>query len=131
MRIFALILIALAELMILLLLNVDLSASSLSLISTLVVVVATAFASSALLRNLRSVKLGRNYLISGIIGIIIGVIYYLWAGKNLASFVVWLKNSGIDLMLALIFVAALFLFANKGRKKPGSQQPHGDETKSV
>jgi len=123
MKIFALILIALAELMILLLLNVDLSASSLSLISTLVVVVATAFASSALLRNLRSKKKKKK--------IIIGVIYYLWAGKNLASFVVWLKNSGIDLMLALIFVAALFLFANKGRKKPGSQQPHEDETKSV
>lgn len=116
MRAAALILIAISELLILLLLNMDLSASSLSMISTLVVVVTFAFASSALLRNIRSLKLGKNYMISGIVGVIIGVIYYLWAGENLESLVIWLKSSGIDLMLVIIFVAALFLFLNKGKK---------------
>jgi hypothetical protein len=116
MRAFALLLIAISELLILLLLNVDLSASSLSLISTLVVVVAFAFASSALLRNIRSLTLAKNYMISGVIGVIIGVIYYLWAGENLNSLVVWLKDSGINLMLVIIFIAALILFLNKGKK---------------
>ncbi len=116
MRTAALLLIAISELLILLLLNLELSASSLGMISTLVVVVTFAFASSALLRNIKSLKLGRNYTISGIIGVVIGVIYYLWARTNLESFVLWLKESGVNLMLLIIFIAALFLFWNKGKK---------------
>jgi len=117
MRTAALILIVISELLILLLLNLELSASSLSLISTLVVVVTFGFASSALLRNIKTIKLGRNYTISGIIGVVVGVFYYLWASKNIDSLVRWLKNSGIDVLLIIIFISALFLFFNKGRKR--------------
>lgn len=109
----ALLIILLCELLLLALLVLDISASSLSLISTLVIVVVSAFGVSALLRNFQSIKASRNYSISGLLGIVIGVIYFIWAGDNLESMVQWLKETGIYFLLLFIFICAIYLYYSK------------------
>jgi peptidoglycan/LPS O-acetylase OafA/YrhL len=100
----------------------DISANSLSLVSTLVVVVVTAFACSALLRNFKSLILRKNYLISGIIGVVIGILYFIWASKNLEDMVLWLKKYGVDLLLLVILACALVLYFFKGRRSHSPQK---------
>ncbi|MEQ8907560.1 MAG: hypothetical protein RIC95_00075 [Vicingaceae bacterium] len=118
MRLAALLSIIVSEILILGLLVLDVSADKLSLISTLVVVVITAFASSALLRNINSLKSSKNYLISGILGLVIAFFYYVWAQDNLTPLVEWLRNSGIYFLMLIILLAALGLFFSKPASKP-------------
>jgi len=119
MRIASLLGIILSELLIIALFVWNISASSLSLISTMVVVVVFAFAASALLRNIKSMKLTKNYGISGIIGIIVGIIYYIWAADNLESMVLWLRDVGIYFLFLFILLCALYLFLSN---KKGNQE---------
>lgn len=116
MRSGALVTVIVSEILILLLIGMDISANSLSLVSTLVVVVVTAFACSALLRNFKSLILRKNYLISGIIGVVIGVLYFIWAADNLENMVYWLQRYGVELLLLIILICALILFFFKGHK---------------
>ncbi len=102
--------ILLSELLIIALFKWEISSSALSLISTMVVVVVVAFAISALLRNIKSLKLSRNYSLSGIIGVVLGIAYFLWAKDNLEAMVNWLKDFGIYFLLLFIFICCLFLF---------------------
>lgn len=102
--------IIISELLIIALFALDISASSLSLFSTMVVVVLVAFSSSALLRNSKSMKLTKNYTISGIIGLIAGIAYFIWSADNLEAMVLWLKNFGIYFLLIFIFICSLILF---------------------
>lgn len=120
MRTAALISILLSELLIIALFSWNISASSLSLISTLVVVVVFAFSASALLRNIKSMKLSRNYTFSGLIGVVMGIVYYIWAGDNLQAMVEWLKDFGIYFLLIFIFICSLFIFFTNrnSEKKP-------------
>jgi len=76
----------------------------------LIVVVVSAFASSALLRNLEKMKLTRNYIISGIVGIIAGVLYYTWISVHLDATLDWLKNYGIYILLLIILFSAIALY---------------------
>ena len=117
MRPGALLTIIVCEILILLLISMEISASSLSLVSTLVVVVVTAFSFSALLRNFRSMALKKNYLISGLIGIVLGIVYFIWAADNLEAMVLWLKKYGVELLLLIILICAVILFLYKGHKK--------------
>jgi len=116
MRSGALVTIIVSEILVLLLIGMDISANSLSLVSTLVVVVVTAFACSALLRNFKSIILRKNYLISGIIGVFIGILYFIWAADNLENMVYWLQRYGVEILLLVILVCALILFFFKGHK---------------
>lgn len=122
MRLTALLSIIISEILILGLLVLDVSADKLSLISTLVLVVVTAFASSALLRNFKGLKTSKNYLISGIIGVVIAIFYYLWAKDNLTAMVNWLRESGIYFLMLLILLAALVLFFTSVNKKNTPQK---------
>lgn len=117
MRLISLTVILLAELLILFLHSTDLSAAKLSMISTLVVVVISAFASSALLRNIKNLKLSRNYLISGIFGVIISIVYYIWSANNLEVFAKWLRGTGTHLLFVIIFLSALYLYFAKRKSK--------------
>ena len=122
MRTGALITIIVCEILILTLLSMDISSNSLSLVSTLVTVVVAAFTFSALLQNFKSLTLRKNYLISGIIGVIIGIIYFIWASKNLEDMVLWLKKYGVDLLLLVILACALVLYFFKGRRSHSPQK---------
>ena len=117
MRPGALLTIIVCEILILLLIGMDINANSLSLVSTLVVVVVTAFSFSALLRNFKSLTLKKNYLVSGIIGIVVGLIYFIWAGDNLDDMIYWLQKYGVELLLLIILACAVILYFFKGRKQ--------------
>ena len=116
MRTAALIMITLSQFMILILTSLEISASSLSLFTTLITVVVFAFAASALLRNIKSMSLSRNYMISGIIGVVIGIIYFIWAGDNLERMVLWMKDFGIYFLMALAVICAFILFFSSNKK---------------
>jgi len=90
--------------------NMNIDTDSLSNLTTLIVVVVSAFASSALLRNLEKMKLTRNYIISGIVGIIAGVLYYTWISVHLDATLDWLKNYGIYILLLIILFSAIALY---------------------
>lgn len=117
MRTIALAIIILSEILILALLALDFGASSLSMVSTLVAVVVAAFAASALLRNIKSMKLSRNYIISGICGVIVGIAYYLWAKENLEAMVHWLKEYGVYVLMVIILVCSLILYFSNRKKE--------------
>ena len=110
MRLAALLSIIVSEILIVGLFVIDLGSEKLSLISTLVMALLIAFALSAILRNIKSLKLTQNYLISGLLGVIISVFYYLWAIDNLINLVDWLKTSGVYFLMLGILLAALVLF---------------------
>jgi uncharacterized membrane protein len=120
MRLAALLSILVSEVLILGLFVIDLSSEKLSLISTLVMALLIAFALSAILRNIKSLKLSKNYLVSGILGVILSVFYYIWAVENLTSFVDWLKSSGIYFLMLGILLAALVLFFTSPKSKQAS-----------
>lgn len=117
MRLAALLSIVVSEVLILGLFVIDLSSEKLSLISTLVMALLIAFAFSAILRNIKSLKLSKNYMISGILGVILSIFYYIWAVENLNALVVWLKTSGTYFLMLGILIAALVLFLSKPKNK--------------
>lgn len=116
MRPGALLTIIVCEILILLLIGMDISANSLSLVSMLVLVVLTAFSLSALLRNFQSITLKKNYLISGIIGIVVGISYFIWVADNLENMVHWLQKYGVKLLLLIILGCAGILYFFRGCK---------------
>ena len=100
-------LIILCELLILLTRDISVNSSSLSFITTLVVVVLAAFTVSALLRNVKTLTLTKNYGISGVIGIAAGVLFYMWISNNLDSMLSWLADNGLYILLIVIFVSSV------------------------
>ena len=103
-------LIVLCEIIIYLTRGVEINEESLRFTTTLVLVVLAAFAISAVLQNFKSIRMSRNYTVSGIAGVIIGIIYYNWVGEHLIALVEWLHNYGLLILLFLIFLSALVLF---------------------
>lgn len=117
MRAGALLTILVCELLVLMMMSVDIDSNSLSFVSTLVVVVIVAFTFSALLRNIKSLTLTKNYGLSGLLGVVAGILYYWWAGEHLDTMVHWLKNYGVYFLMLIIFICALILYFYKGVKK--------------
>ena len=122
MRLGALLTIVVCEILITAVLILKMSADTLILISTLVVALSAIFSASALLANFKSLRLRRNYLISGIVGVILALLYYLWASENLDATIDWLQNSGIYLLMALIFLSALLLYFTPPKSKKAKNQ---------
>lgn len=120
MRLAALLTIIISQILILGISTISISADKLSFISTLVVVLIVAFASSALLRNIQSLKVRNNYIISSIIGVIHAIFYYLWAKENVNATVDWLRETGIYFLMLFIVLAALVLFFTKSKDKSSS-----------
>lgn len=118
MRLAALFCIIISEILLIGLFVIDLSSEKLSLISTLVMALLIAFSLSALLKNMRNLKVSKNYLISGILGVILSIFYYIWAIENLTNFVTWLKSTGVYFLMLGVLLAALVLFftSNKSKK---------------
>lgn len=118
MRLAALFSIIISEILLIGLFVIDLSSEKLSLISTLVMALLIAFSLSALLKNMRNLKVSKNYLISGILGVILSIFYYIWAIENLTNFVTWLKSTGVYFLMLGVLLAALVLFftSNKSKK---------------
>ena len=106
-------LIILCEIIIYLTRGVEINEESLRFATTLVLVVVTAFTLSAVLRNIKSIHMPRNYTISGIAGVVVGIIYYNWVGEHLAALVNWLHNYGLLILLLLIFISAAVLYLTK------------------
>ena len=129
MRIAAIINIIVSEILILVLLTYEVNASTISLISTMVVVVLISFTLSAALRYIKALHLTRNYLISGSIGVFLGIVYYLWASSNVENIIHWFESYGINILLFVILLNALFLFIYKGNKKaePEGKNPDSEE----
>lgn len=121
MRAFALGLIILTDIIIGLTHGVSLNPTGLSFLLTLIVVVILAFATSALLRNAKSVKMTRNYTISGIVGVIIGIFFFVWVRDNTAALINWFEQYGLIILLAINILAALFIFF--GKKKTSRPAP--------
>jgi H+/Cl- antiporter ClcA len=114
MRAGALLTILVCELLVLMMMSLDIDSNSLSFVSTLVVVVIVAFTFSAVLSNIKSLTLTKNYGVSGIFGIVAGILYYWWAGDHLDAMVHWLQNYGVYFLMLIIFLCALILFFYKG-----------------
>ena len=117
MRGFALGLIILSNLIIGLTHGIELNPTSLSFLLTMIVVVIVAFALSALLRNIHSMKMTRNYTLSGIIGVIVGIVFFFWIKTNTEALVNWFDNYGLTILLGINILAALVLFAVRPPKK--------------
>ncbi len=117
MRTFALTLIIISEIIIALSWNVDMDTGSLSFLTTLIIVVIAAFTFSALLRNFKSLTLTRNYLFSGLVGVVAGILFYAWIKDHLDSLLNWLKTYGPYYLLAIIFISALILYLVPQKKK--------------
>ena len=127
-----LVLIIISEIVIALTWNSDIDTGSLSFLTTLIVVVISAFTSSALLRNIKKLTLSRNYAISGILGIAIGYLFYSWISIHLDATVEWLKNYGLYILLLIILISAFMLYITKGHKAkvieaPKVPEPMGSE----
>ena len=116
MRTGALATILVCQLLVLMMMTLDIDSNSLSFVSTLVVVVLVAFTFSALLRNIKSLALIKNYGLSGVLGVIAGISFYWWTEQNLDSMVLWLQNYGIYFLMLIIFICALLLYLYKGSK---------------
>jgi len=116
MRTGALATILICQLLILMMMNIDINSNSLSFVSTLVVVVLVAFTFSALLNNIKKLTLIKNFGISGVLGVIAGIIFYIWSKENLDSILLWLKSYGIYFLMLVVSICALFLFIYKGNK---------------
>lgn len=117
MRSIALLCILLCEIAIAVLFSMDITASTLNMISTLVVVVIVSFTFSSMLQGIKRLKRGKVYLISGIIGVVFGIVYFVWAGDNLERMVVWLREYGIYFLLLMILLCSLVLFFSKSNSK--------------
>jgi drug/metabolite transporter (DMT)-like permease len=116
----AFVLILLCELVILATRNLDLNAVVLSALTTLILVVVLAFMFSSLLRGIKSLEIKKNFLISGVASILIGILYFLWIRTRIQDLIDWLHNYGLYILLIIIALAAAFLLLNKGAKKENS-----------
>ncbi|MGY5356186.1 hypothetical protein [Wenyingzhuangia sp. IMCC45467] len=112
------------ELLIITMMSVNISSSALSFISTLVIVVIVAFSISALLQNIKTLKASKKYGISGVLGVLIGLLYYWWASDHFTTLVTWLQTYGMYFLFIIIFLCALFLYAYKDKKKETSVNQH-------
>ncbi|WP_417608378.1 hypothetical protein [Owenweeksia hongkongensis] len=117
MRGFALGLIILSDIIMWFTHGVDINPTSLSFLLTLILVIVIAFASSALLRNMQSLKMTRNYTISGVIGIVLGIIFFFWIRDNTAAVIAWFNQYGLIILLGINLLAALYIFFAKKPKK--------------
>lgn len=122
MRNYALGLLLLTDLVIYLTRGLSISSASLSILLTLVVVVLVAFASSALLRNRKSLKMTKNYTYSGLIGVIVGIFFYMWVGSNIEALSRWFAENGVTMMLVLNVICAITIFLVPKPKKQGEVQ---------
>ena len=116
MRELFLTLIIISEIVIAITRDKEINTDSLSFLTTLIVVVISAFAISALLRNIKKLTLSRNYTISGIVGVAVGVLFYSWINVHLDATVEWIKDYGLYILLLIIFISACILYFSKGRK---------------
>tara|TARA_R110002072_G_scaffold200539_13_gene358278 strand:+ start:554 stop:937 length:384 start_codon:yes stop_codon:yes gene_type:complete len=116
MRIFAISLILVSELAIVIGVKSNLNADNISLISTLIVVLFVSFTMSAILNQIKSLKLKKNYLISRIVGIVVAIVYYLWIKANMDRMMAWLDKNGLYFLLFLIAVGAIMLFFTNYKK---------------
>lgn len=117
MRSFALGLIILSDIIIGLTHGVTLNPAGLSFMLTMILVVIVAFASSAFLRNIKSLTMTRNYTVSGIIGIVIGIVFFFWIRNNTEAMVTWFEANGLTILLGINILAALVIFLVKPAKK--------------
>lgn len=124
MRGFALALIILTDIIMWLTHDVELNPTGISFLLTLIVVVILAFGLSALLRNINSLKMTRNYIFSGVIGVIAGIFFYLWVKDNTVALIHWFEQYGFTILLGINILAALYIFfAKKKKPKPIEEGP--------
>lgn len=117
MRGFALGLIILSDIIMWFTSGVDINPTGLSFLLTLIFVIVVAFTSSALLRNMQSLKMTRNYTISGILGMILGIMFFIWIKDNTAAVIAWFNQYGLIILLGINVLAALYIFFAKQPKK--------------
>ena len=123
MRNYALGLLLLTDLVMYVTKDVAVSGNSLSFLLTLVVVVLVAFASSALLRNMKSIKMSKNYTYSGAIGVIVGIIFYMWVRSNIEALTNWFGENGFTMLLILNIICAITIFLAPKPKKAQEEAP--------
>ena len=121
MRNYALGLLLLSDLVIYVTRDLSISGNSLSFLLTLVVVVLVAFAGSAILRNVKSLKMTKNYTYSGLLGVVIGIFFYIWVKDNIHALSEWFGAHGLSILLIINIICALTIFlVGKPKKKPES-----------
>jgi Na+-driven multidrug efflux pump len=117
MRNYALGLLLLTNLVIYLTDVLSVSSGYVSFMLTLVMVVLVAFASSALLRNVQNLKMTRNYMYSGLIGVVFGLIFVFWINSNISAFSDWFEANGLVMLLIINVICALTIFLVPKPKK--------------
>jgi len=104
--------------------DVKLNPTGISFLLTLIVVVIIAFGLSALLRNINSLKMTRNYILSGALGVVAGIFFYLWVKDNTVSLIHWFEQHGFTILLVINLLAALYIFfAKKSKSKHIEEGP--------
>lgn len=121
MRAFALGLIILSDIIIGLTHGVSINPGTFNFLLTMIVVVVAAFAVSAVLRNIQSITMTRNYTISGIIGIALGIGFFLWIQNNTAALISWFEEHGLTILLGLNILGALTIFFVSSKKKSSQE----------
>ena len=117
MRNYALGLLLLTNIVIYLTDILSVSSGYVSFMLTLVMVVLVAFASSALLRNVQNLKMTRNYMYSGLIGVVFGLIFVFWINSNISAFSDWFAENGLGMLLIINIICALTIFFAPKPKK--------------
>ncbi|NJB83292.1 hypothetical protein [Wenyingzhuangia aestuarii] len=116
MKVGALATIIVSELLILMLTSLNINSNSISFVSTLVVVVVVAFSFSALLQNIKTLASSKKYGISGVIGVIAGILYFWLTSKHFETIVAWLHKYGVSILLVVILICVIYLFQGKKSK---------------
>lgn len=121
MRTFVLGMLVLCELIIAALWKTNLNAATLKFLTTLIVVVVVSFSVSAFLGIFKNFKLSRNYLLSGILGIISGIAFHMGFSDDMDALTKWLDNYAVYTLLIFILISACILFFYKGGRNNGEK----------
>ena len=117
MRSYALGVIVFTDFLLLFTKDLNPNTSSVMLLLALLMVVITSFAFSALLRNFKSLSMKRNYMISGVLGIIVGLITYFFMQEHIQVVMSWFENNGVLFLVGINLVCALVIFFSSRKKK--------------
>ena len=109
-----------------------LSSEKAAILVSMVIAVAVAFVISAFSNVIRLKRMMYKYVFSGVVGIMVGAVFFFLLKSSAILTMGWVNTKGKLLLIALNFVAALYLFfARHSKKSTSKTAAAGAETRDV
>lgn len=102
-----------------------------AILVSMVIAVAIAFVISAFSHLIKLQRVVYKYVISGILGIVAGVVLFFLLKSSALLTMEWINTKGKLLLIALNLIAALYLFFAKRKEKPRQEEPGREEEKAA